>query len=162
MNRKLGERIATGFPLEGQNVVELFAGSGNLTVVLARMADSVLAVEADARAVAAARENIEARGLRARVVQADAGTFALPPGVRAVLLDPPRAGAADASEGLVRSRARRVAYVSCEPATLARDARTLAAGGFRLTAVETFEMFPHTSHVEILALFERDPGRRRP
>ena len=76
------------------------------------------------------------------------------------LLDPPRAGAAEASEKLVRSRARHVAYVSCDASTLARDARTLVSGGFRLTSVDTFEMFPHTSHVEILALFERDPRQR--
>jgi 23S rRNA (uracil1939-C5)-methyltransferase len=129
--------------------------------VLARKAGSVLAVEAEARAVAAARENIEARGLRARVVQADAGAFDLPQGVRAVLLDPPRAGAADASEKIARSRARHVAYVSCDASTLARDARTLVSAGFRLSKVETFEMFPHTSHVETLALFERAPGGSR-
>jgi 23S rRNA (uracil1939-C5)-methyltransferase len=160
MNQKLGERIAAAFLVDGLDVVELFAGSGNLTVVLARTAQSVLAVEADSRAVAAARENIEARGLRARVVQADAGAFELPQGVRAVLLDPPRAGAAGASEKIVSSRVRHVAYVSCDSSTLARDARTLVAGGFRLTCLETFEMFPHTSHVEILAVFERDPRQR--
>jgi 23S rRNA (uracil1939-C5)-methyltransferase len=163
MNQKLGERILAVFTIAGQDVVELFAGSGNLTVVLAREAGSVLAVESDGRAVAAARENIAGRGLRARIVQADAGAFDLPQGVRAVLLDPPRSGAAHASEKIARSRVRRVAYVSCEASTLARDASTLVGGGFRLTSVETFEMFPHTSHVEILALFERDPrsGRSR-
>jgi len=110
MNQKLGERIAAGFPVEGRDVVELFAGSGNLTVVIARNAGSVLAVESEARAVAAARENLQARGLAARVVQADAGIFDVPPAIRAVLLDPPRAGAADASEklGALSCSARRL------------------------------------------------------
>jgi 23S rRNA (uracil1939-C5)-methyltransferase len=159
MNRKLGERIDALFSYEEKDVVELFAGSGNLTVVLARRAKSVVAVEADVRAVAAARSNLAARGLTARVVEADARAFELPRTARAVLLDPPRAGAHEASERLARSRVRNIAYVSCDASTLARDTKTLAVGGFRLTSVETFEMFPHTSHVETLAVFERDPKK---
>jgi 23S rRNA (uracil1939-C5)-methyltransferase len=161
MNRKLGERIAAMFPFEGQDVAELFAGSGNLTVVLARRAKSLLAVEADPRAVEAARVNLEARGLTARVVQSDADAFEIPRPVRVVLLDPPRAGAHPACEKLARSRIRAVAYVSCDVSTLARDTATLAAGGFALTAVEVFEMFPHTSHVETLVLFDRNPQKGR-
>jgi 23S rRNA (uracil1939-C5)-methyltransferase len=156
MNRVLGERVAALFAVEGEPVVELFAGSGNLTVLLARLAQSVIAVESEPRAVATARQNLEARGLAARVTEADAETYALPANVRAVLLDPPRAGAPGATAKIARARVRRVAYVSCDPSTLARDARTLALAGFRVASVETFEMFPHTSHVEVLAVFERD------
>ena len=74
------------------------------------------------------------------------------------MLDPPRAGAAAVAARLARSKVRRVIYVSCDPATLARDVTTLAASGFQLSAVELFEMFPHTAHVETLVMLERAPG----
>jgi 23S rRNA (uracil1939-C5)-methyltransferase len=164
MNAKLGERLVALAGLVGQPVLELFAGSGNFTVLLARHAASLTAVESDARAVAAARANLASRGLAARVVEADADAFDLPNEVRVVVLDPPRTGAAGAVARIAASRARRVAYVSCNVATLARDAGPLVVAGFRLAGLETLEMFPHTSHVEVLALFERETGssRRRP
>src|SRR5262249_52842997 len=113
MNVKLGERIVANFPMGGHDVVELFAGSGNFTVLIARKAKSAVAVEADERAVAAARENVRARGLAARVIHADANAFDFPASCRAVLLDPPRAGAADASRRIGESKIQLVAYVSC-------------------------------------------------
>ena len=106
----------------------------------------------------AARENLRTRGLAARVVLADAGDFELPNGARTVVLNPPRAGAAAVATRLARSKVRRVIYVSCDPATLARDVTTLAASGFQLSAVELFEMFPHTAHVETLVMLERAAG----
>jgi len=72
------------------------------------------------------------------------------------VLDPPRMGAAEAISGLHRSIPRRVVYVSCHPATLARDAATLIGQGFALRTARVFDMFPHTHHIEALALFERD------
>lgn len=140
---------------EGKNVLELFAGSGNFTVALARKARSVVAVEADAAACEAARRNLRARKLEAKVVTADADAFEIPAKTKHILLDPPRAGAPAASRRIAESRAQRVVYVSCDPGTLARDLRTLSEGGFRVTAVETFEMFPHTSHVETLVALDR-------
>ena len=139
-------------------VVELFAGSGNFTVLLARHTPSLVAVESDANAAGAARANLAARGLRARVVEGDADAFDLPAKARAVVLDPPRTGASGAAHRLVASKVRRVVYVSCDATTLARDVETLVRGGFRLTRAEMFEMFPHTSHVELVALLERTPG----
>jgi 23S rRNA (uracil1939-C5)-methyltransferase len=135
--------------------VELFAGSGNFTVLFARHTESLIAVESDARASSAARANLAARGLRARVVEGDADTFDLPAAARAVILDPPRGGASGGAHRIAASKVRRVVYVSCDATTLARDAEILARGGFTLERVELFEMFPHTSHVEIVALLER-------
>jgi 23S rRNA (uracil1939-C5)-methyltransferase len=138
-------------------VVELFAGSGNFTVLLARHAESLIAVESEPRAVAAARANLTSRSLRARVVEADADAFEIPAATRTVVLDPPRTGAAGAARRLAASKVRRVVYVSCDPTTLARDVEMLVHGGFRLSRAELFEMFPHTSHVEVVTLLERGP-----
>jgi 23S rRNA (uracil1939-C5)-methyltransferase len=162
MNRTLGDRLVALAEVAGKPALELFAGSGNFTVALARDAGSLVAVESDRRAVVAARANLAARGLEARVVEADADAFEIPPAVRTVVLDPPRGGAPGAAQRVARSKARRVVYVSCNAPTLARDLATLAAAGFTLVSVETFEMFPHTSHVEVLALAERGARKRVP
>jgi 23S rRNA (uracil1939-C5)-methyltransferase len=155
MNAKLGERVLALAEVAGQATLELFAGSGNFTVLLARHAGALLAVESDARAVVAARANLASRGLKARIVEADADAFEVPPAIRTVVLDPPRSGAAGAVQRLARSKARRVVYVSCNVSTLARDLAALGTAGFHLMKVEMFEMFPHTSHVEVLALLSR-------
>jgi 23S rRNA (uracil1939-C5)-methyltransferase len=157
VNVELGERVLAVAEPTGRPVVELFAGSGNLTVLLARHALSLTAVESDGRAVEAAQVNLKARGLSARIVKADADEFALPANARVAVLDPPRAGAEGASRRLAASKVRRVAYISCDPSTLARDVALLVAAGFRPFAVETFEMFPHTSHVETLVGLDRRP-----
>jgi 23S rRNA (uracil1939-C5)-methyltransferase len=143
--------------------VELYAGAGNLTVLLARER-SVVAVEQDRDACAAARENLAARSatgsgsatLDARVVEADAAAFPIPKGTRVVVLDPPREGARAVAEALAargaRANAPSIVYVACDPPTLARDVRILVEAGWELRAVETFEMFPQTSHVETVAV----------
>lgn len=148
-------RTASEAVPEGSPVLELFCGAGNMTVMIARRAGRLEAVEDDDRAVAAARANLAARGLTARVVRADANAYDVPSWARVVVLDPPRTGAAEASRRIARSRARRVVMVSCDPATLARDLAILAEGGWRLSSLDLFEMFPHTSHVETLAVLDR-------
>jgi 23S rRNA (uracil1939-C5)-methyltransferase len=154
-SRALVARAVDLLAPDGDDVLELFSGSGNFTVALARRARSVVAVESDALAVAAARRNLESRGLAAKLVGADADAFDVPAKTRRILLDPPRAGADGACRRVAASRATRVVYASCDPGTLARDVATLAAAGFRLAVVETFEMFPHTSHVETLVALDR-------
>jgi 23S rRNA (uracil1939-C5)-methyltransferase len=72
-----------------------------------------------------------------------------------VVLDPPRAGAKDALRGIVTLRPTAIAYVSCDPVTLARDLREIVAAGYRLESVRCFDMFPHTHHVETLAWLDR-------
>lgn len=134
--------------------LELYAGAGNLTVLLARDRE-VVAVEADREACAAARANLAARGLRAKIVEADAAETILPRNVKLVVLDPPRTGARRVAERLAESRVPSVVYVSCDPPTLGRDLATLAQGGYELSSIETFEMFPQTSHVETIAALRR-------
>ena len=162
MNAKLGERVLAHADVAAQPALELFAGSGNFTVLLARHASALTAVESDSRAASAARANLASRGQKTRVIEADADAFDLSPAIRTVVLDPPRAGAAGAVVRIARSKARRVVYVSCNVSTLARDAATLGSAGFQLRQVEMFEMFPHTSHAEVLALFERGTRVKAP
>jgi len=168
LNGELGRAVLGSAAIDASHaadasrpVVELFAGSGNFTVLLARHTTALVAVEADARAADAARANLAARGLRARVVAGDADHFELPAAARIVVLDPPRAGASGAAQCIAVSKVRRVVYVSCDATTLARDVEILARAGFVLGRVELFEMFPHTSHVEIVAALERDPRASR-
>jgi 23S rRNA (uracil1939-C5)-methyltransferase len=135
-------------PARPRHVLELFAGSGTLSILLARGAASFTAVEADADAAACARTNLAARSLGGSVVLADANTFAIPARTEIVIMDPPRAGAPGATRAIAASRAKSVLYVACDPATLARDLGVLGRAGFTPTDVETFELFPQTSHVE--------------
>jgi 23S rRNA (uracil1939-C5)-methyltransferase len=134
--------------------LELYAGAGNLTVLLAQRRD-VVAVESDRDACAAARANLAARGLsdKAKVIEGSAADAPIAKGTRLVVLDPPRAGAKDAVVRLAGVPA--VIYVSCDPPTLGRDLRLLAERGFDLVAIETFEMFPQTSHVETVAFLRK-------
>jgi 23S rRNA (uracil1939-C5)-methyltransferase len=134
--------------------VELFAGAGNLSVLLARTADLVC-VESDREACEAARENLAARGLSARVTTADAASYAWAPSTKLVVLDPPRTGARAVAESLAKNRVAHVIYVSCDPQTLGRDLAILEAS-YAPESVATFEMFPQTSHVEtVIALSRR-------
>ena len=122
-------------------------------------------VESSREACEAARGNLLARGLRARVVEADAGTYAWSKAVRLVVLDPPRTGARAVAERLAASRVAHVVYVSCDPQTLGRDLALLERA-YAPVSVATFEMFPQTSHVEAVvalsgALVNGALGRRR-
>ncbi|MEO6418515.1 MAG: methyltransferase, partial [Polyangiaceae bacterium] len=134
-------------------VIELHAGAGNITVLLAKRAATYVAVESDRDGCRAAENNLRTRGLRARVVEADADAFALPRGTQLVVLDPPRTGARAVAERLVSSLVRHVIYVSCDPQTLGRDLAILAPA-YRPIHVEAFEMFPQTSHLEAVVLLE--------
>ncbi|APR83030.1 RNA methyltransferase, TrmA family protein [Minicystis rosea] len=139
-----------------RHVVELFAGSGTLSILLAQGAASFTAVEIDEAACAAARENLTARGLAAKVVTADADAASISPNTTIVVLDPPRTGARGAAATIAASSARVVVYVACDPPTLARDLTVLTGNGrFAVTDVEIFELFPQTSHVETVVRLER-------
>jgi 23S rRNA (uracil1939-C5)-methyltransferase len=146
-------------PRAGDSVLELFAGLGNFTAPLARTGARVTAVEGERGLVERGGDNLRRNGLQARWLQADLlAPEAQWPWLRErydlVLLDPPRSGAQALMPLLARSGARRIVYVSCHPATLARDAALLAAGGYALTRAGVLDMFPHTAHVESMALFE--------
>ncbi|MEO8799961.1 MAG: methyltransferase domain-containing protein, partial [Polyangiaceae bacterium] len=140
---------------ERPTVLELYAGAGNFTVLLATLGAKVTAVESHAGACAAAQKNLAARGLTAKVVVADAATYAVPNGTTLVVLDPPRAGAKEACDALIAAKTKKVVYVSCDPATLGRDLAALERGGYALDSIETFEMFPDTSHVETVVALSR-------
>ncbi len=131
----------------GTPAVELYAGAGNLTVLLARAEErELVAVETSKEACAAARSNLAARGLTAKVVEADAASFILPKATRLLVLDPPREGARAACAAAAartpgaRSKLSRIVYVSCDPATLARDVKILAEGGFPAAPMLAFSL----------------------
>jgi 23S rRNA (uracil1939-C5)-methyltransferase len=138
-------------------VLDLFAGAGTFTLPLAEKAGEVIAVESASSAVRDLRRNLEDEGLWADVIGGDAGRELPAIGrVDLALVDPPRSGLQpDAVVALAQTRARRIAYVSCDPATLARDAAGLAERGYALTRATPVDLFPQTFHVETLALFER-------
>jgi 23S rRNA (uracil1939-C5)-methyltransferase len=148
-------------PGAGDAVLELFAGLGNFTAPLARTGARVTAVEGDAELVRRGRDNLQRAGLEARFVKAD--LFVpdpqapwLAPAYDLALLDPPRSGAREVLPWMAARRPRRIVYVSCHPATLARDAGELVrVHGYRLARVGVLDMFPHTAHIESMALFER-------
>jgi 23S rRNA (uracil1939-C5)-methyltransferase len=163
LNRRMVER-AVGLldPGPGEAVLDLYCGLGNFTLPLARRAGRVLGVEGDAGLVGRARRNAERNGItNARFAVADlAAALGAEPWARErfgrVLLDPPRAGAEEVLPLIAASGARRVVYISCHPASLARDAGILVhEHGFRLVAAGVMDMFPQTAHVESLAVFER-------
>ncbi|WP_018231159.1 23S rRNA (uracil(1939)-C(5))-methyltransferase RlmD [Thioalkalivibrio thiocyanodenitrificans] len=146
----------------GDRVLDLFCGLGNFSLPLARRAGHVTGVEGEAAMVARARENAGLNGIdNVDFHAADlASSMHDSPWAQArydaVLLDPPRAGAAGVLDLPGRVGADRVVYVSCNPATLARDADILVnTHGYRLEAAGVMDMFPHTSHVESMALFVR-------
>ena len=148
----------------GGTAVDLYCGVGLFTLPLARRFSRVAAVESHPVAARYARLNLEEAGLsNARVETAEVGDWLLRRAARVapaefVLLDPPRAGAAEAVEGILNLQPRRITYVSCDPATLARDLRSLADGGYALDTLRAFDMFPQTHHVETVAHLSRAAG----
>ncbi len=161
--RMIEQAISLLAPVATDRVLDLYCGIGNFTLPLARHAAEVIGIEGARPALEWARQNAAAAGLaNTRFIEADlsgAGTegawtresFDL------VLLDPPRTGAAELLPALGQVGARRIVYVSCHPGTLARDAGLLVSEhGYRLVAAGAMDMFPQTSHVESMALFEKN------
>jgi 23S rRNA (uracil1939-C5)-methyltransferase len=153
--------IAKLQPKESDRVLDLFCGLGNFTLPLARRAASVVGVEGDAGLIAKARDNALRNGIgnAAFAVEnlfepAKFGAWA-DERYDLVLLDPPRAGAVELLSRMPKWRPRRVVYISCHPGSLARDAGILVnEHGFTLSAAGVMDMFPHTTHVESIAVFE--------
>jgi 23S rRNA (uracil1939-C5)-methyltransferase len=144
-------------PARHEHALDLFCGIGNFSLPLARHVHTVHALEGDANMTARVVDNAERNALdnvRARTLNLLAPEVVLPKADIAIL-DPPRAGAKAVCEALARSKAKRVVYISCHPATLARDARILHSAGFRLKRAAAVDMFVHTGHSEAITLFER-------
>ncbi|ABI56703.1 23S rRNA (uracil(1939)-C(5))-methyltransferase RlmD [Alkalilimnicola ehrlichii MLHE-1] len=147
----------------GQRVLDLFCGLGNFTLPLARRASEVVGVEGAEALVERGRENALRNGLdNVRFYGADLTLAAADQpwatgGFDRVLLDPPRSGAFEVLGLVAALGPKRIVYVSCGPATLARDAGELVhRHGYRLTAAGVMDMFPHTAHVESMAVFQRE------
>lgn len=149
-------------PKPGERIADLFCGIGNFSLPLAKRGAEVIGLEGSRELVERARANALANGLVAQFEIADL----FRPGLAAfgrfdkLLLDPPREGAVELVKALPREWLRRIVYVSCDPATLARDAGVLVhTQGFRLAAAGVANMFPHTAHVESITLFEREEAK---
>ena len=149
---------------QGERVLDLFCGLGNFTLPLARCVGEtgqVVGVEGSEEMVRRAAENAEINGIiHAHFYSQDlTKDFShhswANQGFDALLIDPPRAGAEEIMHYVPKFGAKKIVYVSCNPATLARDAGVLAQHGYRLKKAGVMDMFTHTGHVESIALFEK-------
>jgi 23S rRNA (uracil1939-C5)-methyltransferase len=145
-------------PQPGERIGDLFCGLGNFSLPLARMGAQVIGLEGSRALIDRARRNAAANGLVAQfevldLFKQDLAAFGR---FDKLLIDPPREGAVELVKSLTADWPRRIVYVSCDTATLARDAGILVhTRGFRLAAAGAVNMFAHTAHVESVALFER-------
>ncbi|MEW6145074.1 MAG: class I SAM-dependent RNA methyltransferase [Thermodesulfobacteriota bacterium] len=145
----------------GETVIDLYSGAGNFSIPLATSSERVISVELSKKAVELEKRSASLNGINNIIFQnarceeylRDTGPGAKP--VDIVVLDPPREGAKGAVEGIARLSPGKVIYVSCDPATLARDLRMLIDSGYRLQRLKPFDMFPQTYHIESLSLLVR-------
>lgn len=150
-------------PQPGERIADMFSGLGNFTLPIARSGASVIGVEGSEGLVRRGRESASANGLAERVEFRVANLFECTEESLAVLgrfdkmlIDPPREGAIELVKAIGTNGPPRIVYVSCNPATLARDAAVLVAvNGYRFVAAGAVNMFPHTAHVESIAVFEK-------
>jgi len=158
----VGTVLGLAAPRAGEEVLDLYCGLGNLALPTAARGARVLGADLDAEAVRQALENATRLGRETEFVRGDAAAvarelrgqgrrFAL------VLLNPPRTGARDTVAAVAALAPARVVMVSCDPATLARDAAAFRAAGYRLDAVAPIDLFPQTAHVETVSLFTPGP-----
>ena len=142
----------------GETALDLYCGVGLFTLPLARRFEKVVGVEGNPVATRFARRNLDQAGLtNARVITANvAAGIMKAQAVDFVLLDPPRAGAESVViKGILGLQPKRISYVSCDPATLARDLKKLIAGGYAIESLAGFDLFPQTHHVETVVLLRR-------
>ncbi|WP_296752968.1 23S rRNA (uracil(1939)-C(5))-methyltransferase RlmD [Thiobacillus sp.] len=164
INRALvGRALRLLQPQAGERIADLFCGLGNFTLPIARSGAAVIGIEGSAELVARARENAlrnrlpNARFAVDNLFEMTPEKFAALGHFDKLLIDPPRSGAIEVVKSLPDSGGpQRIVYVSCDPATLARDAEVLVhLKGYRIEAAGIANMFPHTAHVESIALFQR-------
>lgn len=164
LNIQMIDRAVEMLALSPQDrVLDLFCGLGNFSLPMASKAGAVVGVEGEASLVDRARENAQRNGIENvafHVADLNGDLSAEPwygEGFNKLLLDPPRSGAPGVVERLPQPLPERIVYVSCDPATLARDAGVLVnQHGYTLVNAGVMDMFPHTAHVESIALFLRD------
>jgi 23S rRNA (uracil1939-C5)-methyltransferase len=149
---------------EPRKIVDLYCGAGTFSLFFAKHGSTVLGIEENAQAIAEARDNAKLNGFErsARFHQGTVQSAFRRPDVAKelaaadlVFLDPPRKGSDEATLGAIAARRiPAIWYLSCDPATLARDLKFLGAKGYRIREVQPFDMFPQTGHVEALATLE--------
>lgn len=163
INQAMVSRAVEMLQLSGEDeVLDLFCGLGNFTLPIAHTAGHVVGVEGDEALVQRARDNAARNGIENAAFYAvdlqdeESGGVWLNDRYNKVLLDPPRSGALEIVQKMRKIQPERIVYVSCNPSTLARDADELVNNqGYRLNAAGVMDMFPHTAHVESIALFVR-------
>jgi 23S rRNA (uracil1939-C5)-methyltransferase len=150
-------------PQPGERIADMFCGLGNFTLPIARSGAEVVGIEGSPALVQRGRETALANGLERNTRFAVANLFECTEASIAalghfdkMLIDPPREGAVELVRAIPADGPRRIVYVSCNPATLARDVQVLVADkGYRFVAAGAVNMFPHTAHVESIAVFEK-------
>ena len=163
INRRMVSRAVELLdPGPDERVLDLYCGIGNFSLPLARKAKLVLGVEGDAMLVKAATDNAVSNGIanatfrQADLSKIDRSESWLREGWDRILLDPARSGAQEIVSQIEKFAAPRIVYVSCHPGTLARDAGTLVnEKGYTCEAAGIIDMFPHTAHVESIAVFNK-------
>jgi 23S rRNA (uracil1939-C5)-methyltransferase len=151
-------------PQPGERIADFFCGLGNFTLPIARSGAQVLGIEGSDALVKRARQNAASNGLSGNTEFKAMNLFEMTEEAFAqlghfdkLLIDPPRDGALELVKSLGGEHAPcRIVYVSCNPATLARDAAELVQRGYTLKSAGVMNMFPHTSHVESIAVFQKD------
>lgn len=147
---------------ENTSVMDIYCGIGTISLCAAKNAKSVVGVEIVERAIEDAKENAVKNGIENAIFYADSAENIVPKLIEkgerpdVVILDPPRKGSDESTlTAIIKAQPKRVVYVSCNPATLARDARFLNDNGYTITATTAFDLFPHTSHVETVCLMKK-------
>ncbi len=146
----------------GERSLDLFSGLGNFTLAMAKHSALVVGVEGSQEMVERGSSNAELNGIdNVSFIKTNLyGDFSQQPWAQEVydkiLIDPPRAGAFDVISKIGQLKAKRIVYISCNPATLARDAGLLVKQGYQLKRAGILDMFPHTEHVESIAVFDRN------
>ena len=150
-------------PDKGDRVLDLYCGTGSIGIIISEYVREVIGVELVADAVSAARDNALANGVsNIEFVEGDVKDYLRSDAVGdtpfdIVIVDPPRAGVnPKALRRIIRMQPPKILYISCNPATFARDAATLFKAGYRLPEVRPIDMFPHTMHIELIGVFYRD------
>lgn len=143
-------------------VLDIYCGAGTISLCAAKRAGKVIGVEVVGRAIEDAKKNARGNNIKNAYFYAGKAENIVPALIKngekpdIVILDPPRSGSDKKTLGAaVTANPKKIVYVSCNPATLARDARFLAENGYEISAAEAFDMFPRTSHVETVVLFKK-------
>ncbi|MDO9947974.1 23S rRNA (uracil(1939)-C(5))-methyltransferase RlmD [Glaesserella parasuis] len=167
MNKQMVNKAIVWLDLQSTDrVLDLFCGMGNFTLPIAPFVEEVVGIEGVEPMVAQAKQNAQTNQINnAKFYQTDLDKpFVDQPWAKAyfnkALLDPARNGAYFALDHLCELQPERIVYVSCNPATLVRDAEKLIAKGYRLSQSAMIDMFPHTAHLESISLFERRTKNR--